>query len=223
MLSEKARMPYSHRHHSHLMAIYPLSQIRYDSDEGRKIIDASMLELEQLGTGWWTAFAFPWCATFYSVQHNGNAAYEKLRAFVKGFISSNGFHLNGDYKKYGFTQWHYQPFTLESLYTYCDSVQEMLMQDMGGYIELFPAIADEWTGEVSFKTLRTRGGALVSAKMNNHEVVSLSVKAAKPTAVLIKNTFAKKGKFAVGKKEYTANLGDCVRVELERGENKFDF
>ena len=223
MLSEKARLPYSHRHHSHLMAIYPLCQITYDSAEERKIIDASMLELEQLGTGWWTAFAFPWCATLYTKQYNGNAAYEKLRAFVKGFISKNGFHLNGDYKKYGFTQWHYQPFTLESLYTYCDSVQEMLLKDEMGYIELFPALPDEWDGEISFKTLRTRGGALISATMKNRRIIKFSIKSAKPTKIVIKNNFAGSEGFTVCGKKYDAPLGELIELEIERGEAKFEF
>lgn len=223
MLSQKARMPYSHRHHSHLMAIYPLHQITYDNEAGKKIIDASMLELEQLGTGWWTAFAFPWCATFYSMQHNGNAAYEKLRAFVKGFISKNGFHLNGDYKKYGFTQWHYQPFTLESLYTYCDSLQEMLLFDGGGYIELFPAIPDEWDGEISFKSLRSRGGVLISARMKDHRIEALSVKASKDITIKIKNTFTEGGKFTICGKEYDCPLGECVSVNIPRGECRFEF
>ena len=47
-----------------------------------KILEAK----RPLGCGWWVGFSFAWCATLYAMQYNGNASYEKLRAFVKGFF-----------------------------------------------------------------------------------------------------------------------------------------
>lgn len=174
MLSNERRMPFSHRHFSHLMCVYPLNVLNNDNGENEQIIKNSMLEIEQLGTGWWVGFSFPWCATLYSKIYNGNAAYEKLRTFNIAYLSQNGFHLNGDYKGYGTSQWHYRPFTLEALYAYCDSVQEMLLQDNKDYIELFPAMPDRWE-KAEFKDLRVERGLLVSAKYERGKVIEFSV------------------------------------------------
>ena len=186
MLSQDRRLPFSHRHFSHLMCIYPLNLIKYECEEKKEIIDNSLLELEQLGTGWWVGFSFPWCATLYAKAYNGNAACEKLRIFNRAFLSSNGFHLNGDYKKYGVCQWHYRPFTLEANFAYCDALQEMLLQDDKGYIELFPAVPNEWKKKILIKNLRITGGIMISAKMCNNSIVELKLKTTRQCVVKIK-------------------------------------
>ena len=185
MLSRERRMPFSHRHFSHLMCVYPLNVFKNDSEDNEQVIKNSMLEIEQLGTGWWVGFSFPWCATLYASIYNGNAAYEKLRTFNLAYLSQNGFHLNGDYKGYGASQWHYRPFTLEAQFAYCDAVQEMLLQDNKGYLELFPAMPMRWK-KAEFRDLRVEKGLLISAKYENGKVLSLSIKSKINTNVSVK-------------------------------------
>ena len=101
-------------------------------------------------------------------------------------MGENGFHLNGDYKNYGYTQFHYRPFTLEALFGFCDALQEMLLQDHTGEIELFASIPEEWKKrEISFKNLRSRGGLLISATAKNGEIVKLTIAAQKPCEATI--------------------------------------
>lgn len=188
MLSKTEKMPFSHRHFSHMTGIYPLNLLHYDIKEEREIIEASLLETERLGTGWWVGFSFPWCALMYAAAKNGNAAYEKLRIFEKGFVEENGFHLNGDFKNYGFSQWHYRPFTLEASFGFCDALQEMLLQEREGYLEVFPAIPEEWEkGKLSFKNLRSFGGVLVCAKRKNGKVTEFTVKSPSDRTISVKN------------------------------------
>ena len=180
LLDKTQRLPESHRHFSHVMALYPLHLINYDGEENRRVYEKTLLYLEQLGTGWWAGFSFAMSAQLYAMACKGNAAYEKLRVFAKGFIADNGFHLNGDFKNYGFTQWHYRPFTLESLFGFCDALQEMLLQEHQGYIHLFPAIPEDWKNrKISFRDLRSYGGVLVSATMKNGCCESLTLKSKK--------------------------------------------
>ncbi len=216
-LSEKCGMPYSHRHHSHLMGIYPLRILNADSEKERKTIEKSILELEQLGTGWWVGFSFPWAANLYNTLGNGNAAYEKLRTFVKGFLSPNGFHLNGDYKNQGFSQWHYRPFTLEALYSYCDSVQGMLFEDYKGYIELFPSLPDGWKHKkVEFKRFLS-GGCEVSATLHKGEISHFSVSSKVARTLRIKNTFWKTElRFSNGQTVYCP-LGEVFDLRVDKG------
>jgi len=70
--------------------------------------------------------------------------------------------------------------TLESLFGYCDALQEMLMQEHQGYLHLFPAIPDEWREEkISFKNLRSYDGILVSAKWKQGKVEEVAISSKK--------------------------------------------
>ena len=164
LLAKGEALTESHRHFSHLMCLYPLHLINYDTDAHRAIYARTLSELERYGTGMWVGFSFAMAAQIYAMAQNGNGAYRNLYSFAHGFVEDNGFHVNGDFKHYGYSSMHYRPFTLESLFGFCDALQEMLLQDHMGYIHLFPAIPAEWQGrEISFTDLRARGGVLVSA------------------------------------------------------------
>jgi alpha-L-fucosidase 2 len=169
--------------------MYPLHLINYDTDCHKRVYDVTLEHLEQLGTGWWVGFSFAMSAQLYAMAQNGNAAYEKLRTFAKGFVADNGFHLNGDFKNYGFSQWHYRPFTLESLFGYCDALQEMLLQDHQGYLDIFPAVPQEWLKKLSFKKLRSYGGVLVSAKAVNGQIEQVELVLPRDMGIKIKNAF----------------------------------
>ena len=196
MLDKTQYLPESHRHFSHLMCLYPLHLINYDTERHKEIYENTILNLETLGTGCWVGFSFAMSAQVYAMAKKGNAAAERLGQFCKGFVAENGFHLNGDYKHYGYTRFHYRPFTLESLFGFCDALHEMLLQDHQGCIELFPAIPDEWRSRgVVFKNLRSRGGILISAAFLNGKINTLEVKSPKETSVVIngKTYVLKKG------------------------------
>ena len=181
MLDKTQLLPETHRHFSHLMCLYPLHLINYDTEEHKKIYDASLWNIEVLGTGMWVGFSFAMAAQIYAMAKKGNSAYEKIYQFCKGFVGENGFHLNGDFKRYGYTQFHYRPFTLESSFGFCDALHEMLLQDHTGEIEVFPAVPDEWkSGAVEFKNLRSRGGLLVSAQLKDGKLAKLTVTAKAP-------------------------------------------
>lgn len=177
MLSPDERLKESHRHHAHAMAVHPLRLIPYDSEENRKVIDATVLDLEHMGTGSWVGYSFTWLAEFFAVQKNGNGAAHQLEVFWKYCCSRNGFHLNGDYRHAGITGLHYRPFTLEGNFCAADVLQEMLLQSENGILDLFPAIPDEWREKkVAFENFRAENGLLISAKWENGELKALTLK-----------------------------------------------
>ncbi|MDY4894873.1 MAG: hypothetical protein SO532_03190, partial [Candidatus Borkfalkiaceae bacterium] len=192
MLDRTQKLPESHRHFSHLMCIYPLHLFNYEGEYNKSVYEATISHIEGHGTGRWVGFSFAMMSQIYSMAEKGNAAYEKLRQFTLGFVAENGFHLNGDFKNYGLSQFHYRPFTLESLFGYCDALHEMLMQEHRGYLHLFPAIPADWEKRtVSFKNLRTYNGVLVSAKIRSRKLLYLRLKADGQKIIRIKNTFGK--------------------------------
>ncbi len=189
-LDRNERLRESHRHFSHLMCMYPLHLINYDTEEHKRLYENSLSEIESLGTSGWVGFSFPMCAQIYAMAEDGDNAYRKLWIFSDGFVEENGFHLNGDFKNKGYSSWHYRPFTLEALFGYCDAVQEMLLQEHIGYIHLFPAIPKKWRkGKISFSGLRSYGGVLIDAQMQDGVLTCAVLRSEKPKKVLFKNVF----------------------------------
>ncbi|MBQ9989764.1 MAG: glycoside hydrolase N-terminal domain-containing protein [Lachnospiraceae bacterium] len=163
MLSPDERLKESHRHLSNAMAICPLKLLTEEKD--REIIDATVLDYECWGSGMWVGFSFVWMSHLYAIQKNGEGAFTQLRIFWESFCSPNGFHLNGDYRKRGYSTFHYRPFTLEANMYAADALQEMLLQRNENRIEILPAIPESWMKEkLSFSGFRLEGGLLVSAQ-----------------------------------------------------------
>lgn len=174
MISPDEALQESHRHHAHAMAVHPLRLITYDTEEGRRIIDATIRDLERLGTGMWVGYSFAWMAELYAIQRNGNGAAHQLAVFWRNHCSPNGFHLNGDYLHRGTSSFHYRPFTLEGNFCAADALQEMLLQSEEGVLRFFPAIPREWEKEtVSFERFRAEHGLLVSARMSGGRITDL--------------------------------------------------
>lgn len=175
----------SHRHHSHLMAIHPLRQIRRETEEDRRIMDACLLDLEERGTGYWCGYSYAWAAELYAAAGRGNAAARCLRVFWEDFCSPNGFHLNGDYKGNGSSALHYRPFTLEGNMCAASALQELLFRSEQGMMELFPAIPDGWREQkIRFTSLRGEGGVLVSARWEKGVVTELIVEGGRGTRLV---------------------------------------
>lgn len=219
MLDRTQTLRQSHRHFSHLMCLYPLHLINYDTQEHRRIYEASLLDIEMYGMGMWVGFSYAMCAQIYAMAYKGNAAYEKLRQFANGFVADNGFHLNGDFKNYGYSTFHYRPFTLESLFGYCDALQEMLLQEHRGYIHLFPAIPQDWQDKtIGFERLRSYGGVLISAQKCGTKIWA-TLLAERATMVYVKNVFGCE-KLCVKTREGSTVLTECdgiFKIALESG------
>ena len=214
-LDKTQKLEESHRHFSHLMCLYPLHLINYDTDEHKKLYHDALYEIERLGMGLWAGFSYAMCAQIYAMAELGDSAYEKLRQFADGFVAENGFHLNGDFKRKGYSTFHYRPFTLESSFGFCDALQEMLLQEHQGYIHLFPAIPEEWQERgVSFRDLRSYGGALICAKFAQGCVREFSIEGTQ--TVRIRNVFGgTRLTFSNGEK-VTCPIGEIFSLTVHR-------
>lgn len=196
-LSEKKELkfakdlPYneSHRHFSHLMAIHPLGEIRWENGrEDQEIIKNSLALLDQVGPGNWCGYSYAWEGNLKARAKDGEGAKSALYDFATAFCSTNSFHLNGDQTKSGKSSFTYRPFTLEGNFAYASGIQEMLIQSYAGFIEVFPAIPISWAS-LSFENLRTEGAFLVSAKKANGHVSSIEIIAEKGGKAKLKLPF----------------------------------
>jgi len=185
----------SHRHHAHLMAIYPLCLINSDSAGDRQIIENSLRQLEKKGTDQWCGYSFSWAACIYARAREADSAVKQLRIFAANFCSTNSFHLNGDQKGGQYSSFTYRPFTLEGNFAFAQGIHELLLQTRNNVIEVFPAIPNDWKN-VSFESLRTEGAFLVAAKKENGIVASIKITSEKRGRCHIKlpfKTFVEKG------------------------------
>lgn len=190
MLSSNERQKCSHWHFSHLISIYPLNLLRYSGKE-KSIIDASVADLEKLGTKKYCGYSFAWLANLYAVQKRGDDAVKMLETFWNDFCLPNGFHVNGDYKKSGKSMITYRIFTLEGNFCAADALQNMLLQCDGDSIALFPAIPKEWKN-VSFDLLAL-GNVRIAANIQNGELRTVKLSCSKDKNVcVIYNDISKK-------------------------------
>ncbi|WP_176012027.1 glycoside hydrolase N-terminal domain-containing protein [Victivallis sp. Marseille-Q1083] len=184
MLCPNENLMESHRHHSHLLAIWPLRLLNM-TDDG-EVITASLRHLDRLGSGYWVGFSYPWAAAMAAYCGRGERALKFLQHFCDGFLSRNGFHLNGDFKDLGYSWVKYRPFTLETNFLAQQVIQEMLLQTHAGTIRIFPAVPNSWR-TVSFVNWRGEGGVKISASLADHRITAVRIAATKPVSLQIVN------------------------------------
>jgi alpha-L-fucosidase 2 len=184
MVSPDENLHESHRHHSHLMAIYPLKLLTIADPAHATIIHNSLHHIDKLGTGEWVGYSFSWMAALNAYAGNGDRALRLLNCYLDGFVSRNGFHLNGDYKDLGYSTFKYRPFTLEGNFAAMQTVHEMLLQSNNGVIKVFPALPGAWN-DVEFDDLRAENNIRVSAALVNGKVARLSLTAAQDCSVIV--------------------------------------
>lgn len=156
----------SHRHHAHLVGIYPLNLLHpVNGEKEQELIANSLHQIDLLGTGEWVGYSFSWYAGLCARVGCGKAAISMLERYLDGFVSPNGFHLNGDFNNLGYSVYKYRPFTLEGNFAAVQAVNEMLLQTIDGIIQVGYSLPGGIS--VSFEQLRTEGGFLVSAKIND--------------------------------------------------------
>ncbi|MBA4388520.1 MAG: hypothetical protein C0404_11100 [Verrucomicrobia bacterium] len=190
MLSPDESLTESHRHMSHLMAIHPLGILNVDgSARDRRVIAASLDQIEKLGPGKWVGYSFAWMSCMCARCGRGDEAARYLDTYLKAFVSRNGFHLNGDFKNLIPGLKHkYRPFTLEGNFAAAQAVHEMLLQSWGGVVRVFPAMPARWK-DASFENLRTEGAFVVSASRKESRTVFVRVFTPVGGLVCLRNPF----------------------------------
>ncbi len=167
----------SHRHFSHLLGWHPLGIMDVSQgEEEQEIISNTLETLEKYGPDWWVGYSYSWQGNLYARNFDGEKAAQALLDFANCFCLPNTFHVNGDQTRSGKSKFTYRPFTLEGNFAFASGIQEMLIQSHSGVVRIFPAVPKSWK-DIQFHQLRTEGGFLVSAKMEDGYVVSMEVEA----------------------------------------------
>ena len=223
-IDAKSDLPYSHRHLSNIMSMYPFNLVTTDGGAAdRRIIDASLKQWDKLGTMAWCGYSFGWMSCLRARVGEPEEALRNLDIYVKAFILRNGFHCNGDQSGMGFSGFGYRPFTLEGNFLGAQAVQEMLLQSWsptpghGGteVLRIFPATPWRWH-DASFDDLRAEGGARVSARRENNATVWLHVVAGHDGVVRIRDNFG--GRAPKWNRSGVRKIGQDFQIALTRGQ-----
>jgi alpha-L-fucosidase 2 len=173
----------SHRHHSHLLAIHPLRRLT-SSDPNpavRSIVSASLRTMVLSGPGEWVGFTVAWAASIAAHSGAPDIALGYLRDYAERWVGPSTFHLQASHHGEAATIWNElggfvgnDALSLEAGFAFAAAVTELLVQDHGDVVRIFPALPQSWPS-ASFAGLRAAGGWELAALADARHAVVIRV------------------------------------------------
>lgn len=175
LLWEGQPLTESHRHHSHLAALYPFDLVDLASEAHRSLVRNSMRRLALMGMGQWTGWCVPWAAILHARLGNGELAALLLHTFRRAFMGP-GYYSTHDARFPGLTVFDQRPdvMQVEAAEGATAAVLEMLAHTASGVLKIFPALPAAWE-DVSFRGIRAEGAFLVSAHREGGRVRQVEI------------------------------------------------
>ncbi|MFA7226608.1 MAG: glycoside hydrolase family 95 protein [Dysgonamonadaceae bacterium] len=211
-----------HRHVSHLYALYPSNRI--SPHKTPQLAEAARKTLERRGDGG-TGWSRAWKISFWARLHDGNRAYKLLKNLLHPAIDKETSMSGQGGGTYPNLFCAHPPFQIDGNFGGTAGIAEMLIQSQDGYIELLPALPDNWaTG--SFKGLCVRGGGEVNAHWKNKKATSITIRSHANHTFKIKippyaQTITLNKKTSNKQEEYISlpmKKGDIVVIDINSGE-----
>ncbi len=206
----------NHRHTSHLLALYPFSQITLEktpelAEAARKTIENRLSAENWEDTEWSRANMICIYARLKDAQEayksvqllQGKLSRENLMTVSPGGIAG----AEGDI------------YSFDGNPAGTAGMAEMLIQNHEGYVEFLPCLPVEWK-DGSFKGLCLKGGAEATAEWTNAVINKASLKATADQVLKVKIPQRKKYRVLLNGKEAIANpdAKGLITVDMKRGD-----
>jgi alpha-L-fucosidase 2 len=141
-----------HRHISHLYGLHPGNEI---IRENKELFEAAAKTLEYRLShgGGHTGWSKAWIICFYARLGNGSRVYRNVIEMLQKCIQDNLLDVH-------------PPFQIDGNFGFAEAILECIVQSHAGYIDLLPALPDEWeTGFI--KGIRLRGAMSADISWEN--------------------------------------------------------
>ncbi|MEU9880439.1 glycosyl hydrolase family 95 catalytic domain-containing protein [Streptomyces phaeochromogenes] len=200
----------SHRHYSHLLAVYPLYELTGDTPDEKALIEKSLAHWVGF-EGALQGYTFTGAASMSALLGKGEDALSYLGQLMSRFIQPNTM-----YKESG-------P-VIETPLSAAQSVHDMVCQSWGdgsGVVRVFPAVPAAWA-DLTVHDFRTQGAFLLSAvrKGGRTRWVRLVSEAGAPCVVRHGIAGEIEVRDGRGRSLRFADVGDgAIQVALRKGES----
>ena len=206
----------SHRHYSHLMMIYPLSEINIEQPGSRELIRKSVDHwINYPGTGN-SAYSWSGAASMYALLGDGETAARCMDTFMRmhELNPSNPAKIQSTTM---YTETYLiQPVT-ETPLSLCDSMQLMLLQSWGGKIRIFPAVPKDWKN-IAFDGLLAAGGFEISASRTGGTTQFVRVRSTAGEPCILELDFKPARVEGISQSAVKDLANGCVQLDLQAGE-----
>ena len=205
----------NHRHTSHLLCLYPYSQLSLQKTPelckaAENSLNRRMTAADWEDTEWSRAMA----VCYEARLHHGEKAYHSINTLIGKLGRENLLTVSPE----GIAGAPYDIFSYDGNPAGAAGMAELLVQSHEGYVEFLPALPSKWhTGQ--FAGLCVRGGAEASAQWRQGKAVELGLKAQ------VAGTFKVKlpnglSRLSVNGKTVKASRDSkgCVSVKLAAGD-----
>ena len=206
----------NHRHTSHLLALYPFSQITLEktpelAEAARKTIENRLSAENWEDTEWSRANMI----CMYARLKDAQEAYKSVQLLQGKLSRENLMTVSPG----GFAGAEGDIYSFDGNPAGTAGMAEMLVQNHEGYVEFLPCLPDEWK-EGSFKGLCIRGGAEVAAEWTNAVINSASLKATANQTFKVKLPQGKSYKVMLNGKEAVANpdAKGLITVDMKKND-----
>jgi hypothetical protein len=174
----------SHRHHSHLGAIYPFCTIDPQDPQHAAVVRESIYHWVRTGPGAWSGWCVPWASIIHARCGNGDGAVAWLNFWQNNFTNIGRGTLH-DSDFYGATTLHQlgsgdgsngaqEIMQIEAGQGALHALCELLVQDRSDGIYVYPSPVQAWK-DVSIEDVTIRGGHKLSVRIEAGKVQSLTV------------------------------------------------
>lgn len=161
MVGKNVELSASHRHYSHLMAIYPYRLLDMQQPAHRQMAEKSIAHWHSMPSAL-AGYSYTGAAAMYSLLGSGNKSIKLLTQYLDRHGEAGGLYAESG------------P-CFETPMAFATSLLEMLLQSDDGLIKIFPAVPTDWK-ELSFADLGAEGAFRIGAVLYGGQLQQVTVK-----------------------------------------------